>query len=34
MNSKKEMFFGKFSRQANKFIKRDYLKPFNVPEQV
>lgn len=34
MNSTKERFFGKFSRQANKLLTRDYRKPFIVPEQV
>ena len=34
MNSKKERFFGKFSKQANKLLARDYRKPFIVPEQV
>ena len=34
MNSKKERFFGKFSRQANKLLTRDYRKPFIVPQQV
>ena len=34
MNSKKESFFGNFSRQANKFLTRDYRKPFIVPEHV
>ncbi|NQT01702.1 MAG: Gfo/Idh/MocA family oxidoreductase [Planctomycetes bacterium] len=34
MNSKKERFFGKFSRRANKLLTRDYRKPFIVPEQV
>lgn len=34
INSKKERFFGKFSRQANKLITRDYRKPFIVPEQI
>ena len=34
MNSKKERFFGKFSRQANKLLTRDYRKQFIVPQQV
>ncbi len=34
MNSKKERFFGKFSRRANKLLTRDYRKPFIVPEQI
>ena len=34
MNSRKEMFFGKFSRQANILLTRNYRKPFVVPEQV
>ncbi|MBC8468647.1 MAG: Gfo/Idh/MocA family oxidoreductase [Planctomycetes bacterium] len=34
INSKKERFFGKFSRQANKLLTRDYRKPFIVPEQI
>jgi hypothetical protein len=34
MNSKKERFFGKFLKQANKLLARDYRKPFIVPEQV
>lgn len=34
INSKKERFFSKFSRQANKLLTRDYRKPFIVPEQV
>ncbi|MCP4258427.1 MAG: Gfo/Idh/MocA family oxidoreductase [Planctomycetes bacterium] len=34
MNSRKERFFGKFSRKANKLLTRDYRKPFVVPNQV
>jgi len=34
MNSRKEKFFGKFSRQANKLLSRNYRKPFVVPEKV
>ncbi len=34
MNSRKEFFFGKFSKQANKLLTRNYRKPFVVPEQV
>lgn len=34
MNSRKERFFGKFSKRANKLLTRDYRKPFVVPEQV
>lgn len=34
MNSRKERFFGKFSRQANKLLTREYREPFVVPEQV
>jgi predicted dehydrogenase len=34
MNSAQERFFGKFSGRANQFLKRDYRKPFVVPENV
>jgi hypothetical protein len=34
MNSRRERFFGKFSRRANKLLTRDYRKPFIVPEQI
>jgi hypothetical protein len=34
MNSKKERFFGKFSKQANKLLTRDYREPFIVPEYI
>lgn len=34
MDSKKERFFGKFSRKANQFLSREYRRPFVVPDQV
>jgi predicted dehydrogenase len=34
MDSKKERFFGNFSRQANKLLTRNYRKPFIVPVHV
>ena len=34
MNSKRERFFGKFSKRANKLLTRAYRKPFVVPEQI
>jgi len=34
MNSRKERFFGKFSKRANKLLTRDYRKPFVVSRQV
>ena len=34
MDSKKEKFVGKFKTQANMFLKRNYRKPFVVPERV
>ncbi|MHC4396340.1 MAG: hypothetical protein ACYS1A_11865 [Planctomycetota bacterium] len=34
MDSKKEKFVGELSAQANKFLRRDYRKPFVVPEEV
>ncbi len=34
MNSRKEKFFGKFSKRANRLLTRDYRKPFIVPEKV
>ncbi len=34
MDSSKEMFFGRFSKRANRFLTRDYRRPFVVPQQV
>ncbi len=34
MNSRKELFFGKFSKRANELLTRNYRKPFVVPEKV
>jgi predicted dehydrogenase len=34
MDSKKENFFGEFKRQANRLLKRNYRKPFVVPNRV
>ena len=34
MDPDKERFTGKFSEEANKYIKRDYRKGFEVPEKV
>jgi len=34
MDSKKEKFIGRFAKQANLFLIRNYRKPFVVPERV
>lgn len=34
MNSRKERFFGKLSKQANILLSRNYRKPFVVTEQI
>jgi len=34
MDSEKEKFVGEFSTEANKLLKREYRKPFVVPEEV
>jgi predicted dehydrogenase len=34
MDSHSERFFGEFSEQANRLVKRDYRKPFILPEEV
>jgi hypothetical protein len=34
MNSRREMFIGKFSERANNLLTRDYRNPFVVPKQV
>ena len=34
MNSRKENFFGNFSKRANIILARDYRKPFIIPEKV
>jgi hypothetical protein len=34
MSSRNERFVGDFSDQANKYLKRNYRKPFVVPDRV
>jgi len=34
MDSEKEQFVGEFSTEANKLLKREYRKPFVVPEEI
>ncbi|MCK5270065.1 MAG: hypothetical protein KAJ46_04740, partial [Sedimentisphaerales bacterium] len=34
MDSDKERFVGEFSEQANMYLRREYRKPFVVPERV
>jgi hypothetical protein len=34
MDTDNEKFIGDFHEQANKLVKRQYRKPFVVPEQV
>ncbi|MCK5272446.1 MAG: hypothetical protein KAJ52_07705, partial [Sedimentisphaerales bacterium] len=34
MDSDNERFVGEFSEQANMYLRREYRKPFVVPEQV
>jgi len=34
MDPKSERFTGEFSELANKYVKREYRKPYEIPEQV